>query len=147
MYKSLFLLSRGQKSLFTCQGKSLCNNLLSKGHNFQTRVLLHHVTMTLFPAWHAQSDAWWLVVKEEWMSWQLLCFDLKFEKIKKKLENCTILIPKGNSYCRRKSNPRGLGLKSHQKDYQQKWTYKYGHPSKYKLRPMLLNPNVPGGWR
>ena len=39
---------------------------------------------------------------------------LKIEKI----EICTILIPKGNSYCRRK------------KDCQQKLTYHYGHPSK-----------------
>ena len=34
--------------------------------------------------------------------------------------------------------PGELGLKSHSKDY-------YGHPSKYKLRPTLLNPNVLGG--
>ena len=65
---------------------------------------------------------------------------------KMKIENCTILIPKGNSYCRRKSSARVLGLKSYPKDYQQKLTYYYGHPSKYKPGPMLLNPSVPGGW-
>ena len=37
-----------------------------------------------------------------------------------KNENCTIFIPKGNSYCRRKSSAKDLGLKSHPKDYQQK---------------------------
>ena len=42
--------------------------------------------------------------------------------------------------------PGGLGLKSHPKDYQQKLTNQYGHPSKYKLRLKLLNPSVPGGW-
>ena len=30
---------------------------------------------------------------------------------KKKNENCTILIPKGNSYCRRKSSARGPWFK------------------------------------
>ena len=39
-----------------------------------------------------------------------------------------------------------LGLKSHLKDYQQKLTYHYDHPSKYKSRPMLLNLSVLGGW-
>ena len=42
--------------------------------------------------------------------------------------------------------PGDLGLKSHQKDYQQKLTYQYGHPSKYKPRLMLLNPSELGGW-
>ena len=41
--------------------------------------------------------------------------------------------------------PGGLGLKSHPKDYQPKTTYHYGHPSKYKPRPMLLYPSVQGG--
>ena len=41
--------------------------------------------------------------------------------------------------------PGDLGLKSHPKDYQ-KLTYHYGHPSKYKPRPMLLNPSILGGW-
>ena len=36
-------------------------------------------------------------------------------------------------------------IKSHPKDYQQKLTYHYGHPSKLKPRPMLLNPSVLGG--
>ena len=40
--------------------------------------------------------------------------------------------------------PWDLGLKSHQNDYQQKLTYYNGHPSKYKQRPMLLNPSVLG---
>ena len=35
-----------------------------------------------------------------------------------------------------------VGLKSHPKDYPQILTYYYGHPSKYKPRPMLLNPSV-----
>ena len=38
-----------------------------------------------------------------------------------------------------------LGLKPHPKDNQQKWTYYYGHPSKYKPRPMLFNLSVLGG--
>ena len=42
--------------------------------------------------------------------------------------------------------PEDLGLKSHLKDFQQKLTNYYGHPSKYKPRPMLLNPIVPGSW-
>ena len=42
--------------------------------------------------------------------------------------------------------PGDLGLKSHPKDYQQKLTYHYGHPSKYKPRPILLNPSILGGW-
>ena len=41
--------------------------------------------------------------------------------------------------------PEDLGLKSHPKDYQQKLTYYYGHPSKYKPKPMLLNPSALGG--
>ena len=45
-----------------------------------------------------------------------------------------------------RATPMDLGLKSHPKDYQQKSTYYYGHPSKYKSRPMLLNPSVLGGW-
>ena len=37
---------------------------------------------------------------------------LKLKKKKKlKIENCTILIPKGNSYCRRKSRARGPQFK------------------------------------
>ena len=58
--------------------------------------------------------------------------------IKNKIENYTILIPKGNSYCRRKRSARGPQFKV----YQQKLTYYNGHPSKYKPRPMLLNPSV-----
>ena len=42
--------------------------------------------------------------------------------------------------------PGDLGLKSHPKEYQQKLTYQYGHPFKYKPGPMLLNPIVIGGW-
>ena len=42
--------------------------------------------------------------------------------------------------------PGDLGLKSHPKDYQQKLTYHYGHPSKYRPRPKLLNPSALGGW-
>ena len=42
--------------------------------------------------------------------------------------------------------PGDLNFKSHPKDYQQKLTYHYGHPSKNRLRPMLLNPSVQGGW-
>ena len=34
-----------------------------------------------------------------------------FSEKKKKIENCTILIPKGNSYCRRKSSARGPRFK------------------------------------
>ena len=41
--------------------------------------------------------------------------------------------------------PGDLDLKSHPKDHQQKLTYYNGHPSKYKPRPMLLNPSVLGG--
>ena len=33
-----------------------------------------------------------------------------------KIENCTISIPRGNSYCRRKSSAKDLGLKSHPMD-------------------------------
>ena len=66
-------------------------------------------------------------------------------KNENKNENCTILIPKGNSYCRRKSSARGPRFKSHPKDYQQKLTYYNGHPSKYKPGSMLLNPSVLGG--
>ena len=40
--------------------------------------------------------------------------------------------------------PGDLSLKSNPKDYQQKLTYHYGHPSKYRPRPMLLNPSVLG---
>ena len=38
--------------------------------------------------------------------------------------------------------PGDLGLKSHPKDYQQRLTYHYGHPSKYKPRSMMLNLSV-----
>ena len=38
--------------------------------------------------------------------------------------------------------PEDLDLKSHPKDYQQKLTYHFGHPSKYRPRPKLLNPSV-----
>ena len=38
-------------------------------------------------------------------------------------KNCTILIVGVNSYCRRMSSTKDLGLKSHPKDYQQKLTY------------------------
>ena len=44
-----------------------------------------------------------------------------------------------------RAEPWDLGLKSHLKDYQQKLTYHYGHPPKYKPRSMLLNPSVLGG--
>ena len=43
--------------------------------------------------------------------------------ILKKIENYTISIPDGNSYCRRKSRAGDLGLKSHLKAYQQKSSY------------------------
>ena len=33
-----------------------------------------------------------------------------------KIENCAVLIPKGNSYGRLKRNTKGLGLKSNPKD-------------------------------
>ena len=33
-----------------------------------------------------------------------------------KNQNCPVLIPKGNSYCRLKRNTKGLSLKSHPKD-------------------------------
>ena len=46
-----------------------------------------------------------------------------FASKKKKNENCTILIPKGNSDCRLKRSAKSLGLKSHPKDYHQKLTY------------------------
>ena len=45
-----------------------------------------------------------------------------------------------------RATPGDLSLKSHPKDYQQKLTYHYGHPSKNKPRPMLLNPSALGGW-
>ena len=64
----------------------------------------------------------------------------------KKNENCTILIQKKILSVAVRAAPGDLGLKSHRKDYQQKLTYYYGHPSKYKPRPMLLNPRVLGGW-
>ena len=32
------------------------------------------------------------------------------------IENCTVLIPRGISYCRLKRSVKGLGLKSHSKD-------------------------------
>ena len=67
------------------------------------------------------------------------------ENLKMKMnENCTILIPKGNSYCLLAAT-RDLDLKSHPKDYQKKLTYYIGNPSKYKPRPMLPNPSVLGG--
>ena len=34
--------------------------------------------------------------------------------------------------------PGDLGFKSHPNDYQQKLTYKYGYPSKYKPNPILF---------
>ena len=40
-----------------------------------------------------------------------------------KFENCTILIPTGNSYCRCKSSAKDLNLKSHPKDYHLKLTH------------------------
>ena len=64
----------------------------------------------------------------------------------KKIENCILLIPKGNSTVVARAAPGDLGLKSHPKDYQQKLTYHYGHSSKYKPRPMLFNPSALGGW-
>ena len=44
----------------------------------------------------------------------------KMKKKKEKIENCTLLIPVGNSYCCLKRITKGLALKSHQKDYHQK---------------------------
>ena len=56
--------------------------------------------------------------------------------------------PKGKyKFPAARAAPGDLGLKSHPKDYQQKLTYHNGHPSKYRPRPMLLNPNVQGGWQ
>ena len=66
--------------------------------------------------------------------------------ILKKIENCIIVNPNGKFILSPQEQRQGdLGSKSHLKDYQQKLTY-YGHPSKYKQRPMLLNPSVLGGW-
>ena len=42
--------------------------------------------------------------------------------ILKNLENCTISIPKAQSYCRLQRSAKGLGFKSHLKEYQQKLT-------------------------
>ena len=69
---------------------------------------------------------------------------LEIEK-KKKKENCTILISKGNSYCRRKSSVRGRRFKVSSEGLSAELTYRHGHPSKYKPRPMLLNSSVLGG--
>ena len=46
-------------------------------------------------------------------------------------EKSTISIQKRNSYCRRKSSAKILGLKSHPKDYQKKLTCLYGQPFQY----------------
>ena len=69
---------------------------------------------------------------------------LKNEKKKMKI---TLYQPQRKIYTvTARAEPKDLGLKSHPKDYQQKLTYNYGQPSKHKPRPMLLNPNVLGGW-
>ena len=76
-----------------------------------------------------------------------------FEKIrnskieKMKIENCTILTPRETFTVAVRAVPGDLGLKSHPKDYQQKVTYHYGHPSKYRPKPMLLNLSALGGWQ
>ena len=57
-----------------------------------------------------------------------------------------IFIPKGNSYCCRKSSARGPRFKVSSERQSAELTYHYGHPSKYKPRPMLLNLSVLGGW-
>ena len=43
--------------------------------------------------------------------------EFKNWKKKKKKDNCTILIPRRNSYCWRKSSAKDLGLKYHLRDY------------------------------
>ena len=62
--------------------------------------------------------------------------------------NCTILIPKGNSYCRRKSSSRGPWFKVSSEGLSAEIDiYHSGHPSKYRPRSMLLNLSVLGGWQ
>ena len=41
------------------------------------------------------------------LNWNLGLIQMDLKNEKKKTENCTILIPKGNSYCGRKSSARG----------------------------------------
>ena len=66
--------------------------------------------------------------------------------IKNENEICTILIPEGNSYCRRERSARGPRFKvSSERLYQQKLTFHNGHPSKYRPGSMLLNPSALGG--
>ena len=48
-------------------------------------------------------------------------------------EKCTVLIPKGNSYCRRKSKVKGLSSKSNPKDY---------HHTNRSTIPILTEPAV-----
>ena len=84
----------------------------------------------------------WLVsdFEKDWNFEQLFC-KVKGSVLGKK-ENCTLKIQTVAA----RAEPGNLDLKSHPKDYQQKLTYYYGLPSKYKPIPMLLNPIVPGIW-
>ena len=51
-------------------------------------------------------------------------YNLVEVKKKIKIALLTVLIPKqGNSYCRLKRSAKGLGLKSHPKNFHQKLTY------------------------
>ena len=64
----------------------------------------------------------------------------------KKNENCTIFIPKVNSYFRRKSSARWSQFKVSSERLSAEIDILLHHQSKYKPRPMLLNPCVQGGW-
>ena len=58
-------------------------------------------------------------------------------------ENCTLLIPIGNSYYHLERSTKGLGFKSHPKDYHQKCTYYYGHQSHHLSSSTMLNSTMP----
>ena len=64
---------------------------------------------------------------------------------KMKIENCTILIPKGNSCCRRKSSARGLRFEVSSEGLSTEMDILIWSPNQVQ-RPMLLTPSVPGRW-
>ena len=65
----------------------------------------------------------------------------------KKIEYCTILIPKGNSYCRHKSSARGPRFKVSSEGLSAKIGIPIWSPIQvaYMPRSMLLKPRL-GGW-
>ena len=66
----------------------------------------------------------------------------RFEVMKNENENCTILIPKGNTYCRRKSSAKGPRFKVLYEGLSTEIDILIRSP--IQVVTLLLNPSVPG---